>query len=320
MRRELPAGTDAVFVVNRTGDYHGCLFITKLITSDPDQAVSQIMDTDVPAISATMEAAQVAMLFENYDLVSAAVVDEHGKLVGRITVDDVVDVIREEASHSVMSMAGLDEDDDMFAPVGVSARRRSVWLGVNLATAFLAAWVAGLFEATLAQVVTLAILMPVVPSMGGIAGNQLFESGAILIYLAEKTGQFLPADPAQRYETLQWLMFQMGGVGPMFGQLGFFHKFAGKDYEDKRPRDRYAAESKRLLNVLNQRMTGRTWLMGDDYTIADIAIWPWVRNLVGFYGAGDLVGFQDFPELKRVLESFEARPAVQRGLNIPARG
>ena len=147
----------------------------------------------------------------------------------------------------------------------------------------------------------------------------LFESGAILIYLAEKTGQFLPADPAQRYETLQWLMFQMGGVGPMFGQLGFFHKFAGKDFEDKRPRDRYAAESKRLLNVLNQRMTGRTWLMGDDYTVADIATWPWVRNLVGFYGAGDIVGFQDFPELKRVLESFEARPAVQRGLNIPAR-
>ena len=147
----------------------------------------------------------------------------------------------------------------------------------------------------------------------------LFESGAILIYLAEKTGQFLPADPAQHYETLQWLMFQMGGVGPMFGQLGFFHKFAGKDFEDKRPRDRYAAESKRLLNVLNQRMTGRTWLMGDDYTIADIATWPWVRNLVGFYGAGELVGFQDFPELKRVLESFEARPAVQRGLNIPAR-
>ena len=147
----------------------------------------------------------------------------------------------------------------------------------------------------------------------------LFESGAILIYLAEKTGQFLPPDPAQRYETLQWLMFQMGGVGPMFGQLGFFHKFAGKDHEDKRPRDRYAAESKRLLNVLNQRMTGRTWLMGDDYTVADIATWPWVRNLVGFYGAGELVGFQDFLELKRVLEAFEARPAVQRGLNIPAR-
>ncbi len=147
----------------------------------------------------------------------------------------------------------------------------------------------------------------------------LFESGAILIYLAEKTGRLLPADPAQRYETLQWLMFQMGGVGPMFGQLGFFHKFAGKDFEDKRPRDRYVNESRRLLNVLNQRLEGRAWLMGDEYTIADIATWPWVRNLVGFYGAGEIVGFADFPNLQRVLEAFEARPAVQRGLNIPAR-
>jgi GST-like protein len=147
----------------------------------------------------------------------------------------------------------------------------------------------------------------------------LFESGAILIYLAEKTGQFLPKDPAARYETLQWLMFQMGGVGPMFGQLGFFHKFAGKDIEDKRPRDRYASETRRLLGVLNQRMEGRSWLMGEDYTIADIATWPWVRNLVGFYGAGELVGFADFPNLARAIEAFEQRPAVQRGLNIPAR-
>jgi GST-like protein len=147
----------------------------------------------------------------------------------------------------------------------------------------------------------------------------LFESGAILVYLAEKTGQFLPQDPAARYETLQWLMFQMGGVGPMFGQLGFFHKFAGKEFEDKRPRDRYVAESRRLLNVVNERLKGRQWLMGDEYTVADIATWPWVRNLVGFYGAGDIVGFQDFPELARVLEAFGARPAVQRGLAIPAR-
>lgn len=146
----------------------------------------------------------------------------------------------------------------------------------------------------------------------------LFESGAILIYLAEKTGQFLPADAARRYETLQWLMFQIGGVGPMFGQLGFFHKFAGKDWEDKRPRDRYAAEARRLLNVLNQRMAGRAWIMGDDYTIADIAIWPWVRNLVGFYAAADLVGFGDFAHLPPVLQAFEARPAVARGLLIPA--
>ena len=147
----------------------------------------------------------------------------------------------------------------------------------------------------------------------------LFESGAILIYLAEKTDRFLPQDAAARYETLQWLMFQMGGVGPMFGQLGFFHKFAGAAYEDKRPRDRYVAESRRLLAVLNQRMAGRRWIMGEAYTIADIAIWPWVRNLVGYYGAGELVGFKDFPELARVLAAFEARPAVQRGLTIPAR-
>ncbi|MFC5497002.1 glutathione S-transferase N-terminal domain-containing protein [Caenimonas terrae] len=147
----------------------------------------------------------------------------------------------------------------------------------------------------------------------------LFESGAILIYLADKTGQFLPEHGAGRYETLQWLMFQMGGIGPMFGQLGFFHKFAGKDYEDKRPRDRYVEEAKRLLNVLNQRMEGRKWLMGDDYSIADIATWPWVRNLYGFYGAGDLVGISNFPNLTRTVDAFVARPAVARGLEIPKR-
>lgn len=147
----------------------------------------------------------------------------------------------------------------------------------------------------------------------------LFESGAILIYLAEKTGQLLPTDPAGRYQALQWLMFQMGGIGPMFGQLGFFHKFAGKDYEDKRPRDRYVAESRRLLGVLEQHLQRRAWILGDDYSIADIAIWPWVRNLFGFYEAGDLVGQADFVQVQRVLSSFVARPAVQRGLNIPAR-
>ena len=147
----------------------------------------------------------------------------------------------------------------------------------------------------------------------------LFESGAILVYLADKTGQLMPPEPAARYETLQWLMFQMGGIGPMFGQVGFFHKFAGKDFEDKRPRDRYLNESKRLLGVLEQRLTGRGWIMGDEYTIADIAIWPWVNNLVGFYGAGDLVGFSEFKNVQRVLEAFLARDAVKRGLNIPAR-
>jgi GST-like protein len=148
----------------------------------------------------------------------------------------------------------------------------------------------------------------------------LFESGAILIYLADKTGQFLPRDAAGRYETIQWLMFQMGGIGPMFGQLGFFHKFAGKDYEDKRPRDRYAAESKRLLGVLNGRLADRSWIIGDAYTIADMAIFPWVRNLVGFYEAADIVGFADFPHVKRALDAFVARPAVIKGVEIPKRG
>jgi GST-like protein len=147
----------------------------------------------------------------------------------------------------------------------------------------------------------------------------LFESGAILIYLADKTGKLIPNDAAGRYETIQWVMFQMGGIGPMFGQLGFFNKFAGKEYEDKRPRDRYVAESRRLLAVLEQRLEGREWIMGDAYSIADIATFPWVRNLVGFYEAGELVGIQDFPNVARALAAFLARPAVSRGLDIPKR-
>lgn len=147
----------------------------------------------------------------------------------------------------------------------------------------------------------------------------LFESGAILIYLAEKSGQLLSADPAQRYETLQWLMFQMGGVGPMFGQLGFFHKFAGKDYEDKRPRDRYVNESKRLLGVIDKHLEGKDWMVGNSYSIADIALFPWIANLIGFYGAGELVEYEQFKNVSRILQRFQARPAVQRGLNIPAR-
>ncbi len=147
----------------------------------------------------------------------------------------------------------------------------------------------------------------------------LFESGAILLYLAEKTGRFLPPDAAGRYETIQWLMFQMGGIGPMFGQLGFFNKFAGKDYEDKRPLGRYVAEAKRLLGVLDQRLADRAWIMGDTYTIADIATFPWVRNLIGFYEAGELVGFKDFANVARALNAFVARPAVAKGVEIPKR-
>ena len=157
------------------------------------------------------------------------------------------------------------------------------------------------------------------PNGPGGAPLPLFESGAILIYLAEKTGQLMPRDPAGRYQTIQWLMFQMAGIGPMFGQVGFFHKFAGKDYEDKRPRDRYAAESKRLLGVLNRRLADRAWIMGDGFTIADVATFPWINNLIGFYGAADLVGIADFPHVKRALSSFMTRPAVVKGLGIPQR-
>ncbi|WP_447886728.1 glutathione S-transferase N-terminal domain-containing protein [Serratia fonticola] len=147
----------------------------------------------------------------------------------------------------------------------------------------------------------------------------LFESGAILLYLAEKCGKLLPKDPAQRYETIQWVFFQMASVGPMFGQLGFFHKFAGREYEDKRPFERYQKESKRLLGVLEERLQGRDWIMGSEYTIADISLLGWVRNLIGFYEARDVVEFDNFPLVGQWLERGLARPAVQRGINIPAR-
>jgi GST-like protein len=154
---------------------------------------------------------------------------------------------------------------------------------------------------------------------GGVALG-LFESGAILVYIAEKSGRLLPADPGRRYQTLQWLFFQMGHVGPMFGQLGYFHKFAGREISDKRPLERYRDESRRILSVLETRLAGRQWIMDDEYTIADIATLGWVRNLIGFYGARDLVAFDELTNVPAWLERGLARPAVQRGLDIPARG
>ena len=147
----------------------------------------------------------------------------------------------------------------------------------------------------------------------------LFESGAILLYLAEKTGKLIPADAARRWETVQWVFFQMANVGPIFGQVGFFHKFAGREIPDKRPLERYAKESARLLRVLETRLEGRSWIMGDDYTIADIAHLGWVRNLVDFYGAGDLVRYRELKRVPAWLDRCLSRPAVQRGLDIPKR-
>jgi GST-like protein len=159
-----------------------------------------------------------------------------------------------------------------------------------------------------------AILDPAGPGGTPLA---LFESGAILLYLAEKTGKFLPSDPAARLHAIQWVFFQVGGVGPMFGQLGFFHKFAGKDFADKRPRDRYATETRRLLGVIDRQLAEREWIMGREYSIADIAIFPMVHNLINFYGARELVGYDEFDNVDRVLRAFLARPAVARGLEIP---
>jgi GST-like protein len=147
----------------------------------------------------------------------------------------------------------------------------------------------------------------------------LFESGAILQYLAEKTGKLLPVDAARRYQTIQWVHFQMGGIGPMFGQVGFFNKFAGREYEDKRPLQRYVAESKRLLCVMETHLAGRQWIMDDEYTIADISMLGWVRNLIGFYEARELVEFDSFREVPAWLERGLARRAVQCGLIIPQR-
>ena len=161
-----------------------------------------------------------------------------------------------------------------------------------------------------------AILDPNGPGGQPIA---LFESGAILVYLADKTGQFLPQDPAQRYQALQWLMFQMGGVGPMFGQVGFFNIYGGKDFEDKRPLMRYVAESKRLLTVLDKHLAGKEWMVGNAYTIADMAIFPWIRNMIVRYNAEELIGWGQYPEVSRVLSHWLQRPAVQRGLLIPAK-
>ena len=139
------------------------------------------------------------------------------------------------------------------------------------------------------------------------------------MYLAEKTAKFLPPDPARRWETVQWVFFQMGGIGPMFGQVGYFHKFDGRNLEDKRPLERYVNETKRLLGVLDRRLENRQWIMDDDYTIADIATLGWVRNLIDFYEAGDLVEFSTFKNVSQWLERGLARPAVQRGLEIPSR-
>ncbi|MGH8242481.1 MAG: magnesium transporter [Steroidobacteraceae bacterium] len=206
MRGELPERTDCLFVVDRNDRYLGALPVTRLLTADPERIVSGEMDPEVAPIPPEMPAAEVAALFESRDLLSAAVVSAGGKLLGRITVDDVVDVVREQAEHASLAAAGLEDEEDVFAGVQKSARRRALWLGINLVTALVASWVVGLFEATIEKVVALAVLMPVVASMGGIAGTQTVT----LIIRAIAIGQVQPANA-------RWLFFKELGVGALNG-------------------------------------------------------------------------------------------------------
>jgi len=206
MRGELPTGTDALYVVNRFDRYVGYLYLSSLLTAPQNKTVAELMDSSVEGVPASIGAHEVANLFEVRDLVTAPVIDSDGRLLGRITIDDVVDVIREEAEHSILSMAGLAEDEDMFAPVVTSSRRRAIWLGVNLATAFIAASVVGLFQSTIDQVVALAVLMPIVASMGGIAGSQTLT----LIIRGVALGQVHSANS-------RWLMIRELAVGVLNG-------------------------------------------------------------------------------------------------------
>jgi magnesium transporter len=221
----LPDLTDNLIVVNREGGYLGVLFLSDILTNDPDASVAEVMTADIQPIPATWEARDVANRFEQHDLVSAPVVDEEGQVLGRITVDDVMDVIREEAEHQFMGQAGLSEDSDMFAPVLLSARRRALWLGINLLTAFLAAWVIGRFEATIEQVVALAVLMPIVASMGGIAGTQTLTLAVRGIALGQLSGQNAPSLVARELAVgvingLIWAAVVAGVAWVWFGSPG----------------------------------------------------------------------------------------------------
>ncbi|MGI9262654.1 MAG: magnesium transporter [Woeseiaceae bacterium] len=207
-RGEIPDGTDSIYVVNRNNEYFGSVFLSRLLTLDPNHSVAEIISTEILPIPAPTPSEEVVWEFENRDLLSAPVVDEQNRLVGRITIDDIVDVIRDEAEHSLMSAAGLDEEEDMFAPVVRSAQRRALWLGVNLATAFLAASVVDIFQTTLDKVVLLAVLMPVVPSMGGVAGSQ----SLVVITRALALGQ-IDRNNAERILRKEFLVGMLNGLG-----------------------------------------------------------------------------------------------------------
>mgnify|MGYP000725127028 CR=1 FL=1 len=276
-RGNIPAATDTLFVVDRETKFLGLLPLTRLLTEEPSQLVSKVMQADVSAIPAETNATEVANLFERRDLITAPVVDDNNHLLGRITIDDVVDVIRDEADHSLLSMAGLNEEDDMFAPVISSARRRAVWLGINLLTAFLASWVIGRFDATIQHLVALAVLMPIVASMGGIAGSQtltLVIRGMALGQVTESNAHrlFLKELSIGIWNGLIWaiiialiagLWFQNLGIGIVMGSAIIINLIA-------------AAAAGATIPLLLRRF-------GADPALSGTVILTTVTDVVGFF-------------------------------------
>ncbi|HEB66722.1 MAG TPA: magnesium transporter [Gammaproteobacteria bacterium] len=276
-RGEIPEGTDNLYVVDREGHYLGLLPLSTLLTSDPSLKVRDVMIEDEDAIPVNMPAREVASRFEQRDLISAPVVDENNVLLGRITIDDVVDVIRDDAEHDLMSMAGLHEDEDMFAPVPVSARRRAVWLGINLITALLAAWVIGLFEATIQQVVALAVLMPIVASMGGIAGSQTLTLVIRGIALGQITGS-----NARRLLIKELLVSLWNGViwAVVLGAIAYF--WFGNDTLG------WVIAAAILINLLIAAIAGATVPLllrrfGADPALGGGVVLTTITDVVGFF-------------------------------------
>jgi magnesium transporter len=283
---EMPDGTDLLFVVNRDNEYVGSLFLSRLLTHDPDALVSSIMSTDVLPIPAHTPSRQVVWEFENRDLLSAPVVDDDYRVVGRITVDDVVDIIREEAEHSLMSAAGLDEEDDMFAPVFKSARRRALWLGINLGTAFLAASVVDLFQTTIDKIVLLAVLMPVVPSMGGVAGTQ----SLVIITRAMALGQ-VDKTNAMRILKKELAVGLLNGVGWSIVVATFTYLWFG----DWRIGGVIAAAM--LINLFMAALSG----FGIPLLLKQMRIDPAIAGGVVLTTVTDVVGYMTFLGLGAAL-------------------
>jgi magnesium transporter len=283
---DIPDTTDSLFVVDRDDHFKGLLPLSAILTNDPHKLVAEVMNTDVTGIPASMDDAKVAKMFENHNLVSAPVLSHEGKLIGRITIDDVVDVIREDADHSLLSLAGLDEEDDTFAPVVKSARRRAVWLGINLFTAFLASWVIGLFQATIEQVVALAVLMPIVASMGGIAGSQTL----IIVIRGLALGQI-------GISNARWLMYKELAVSALNGIAWAMVVALISAFWFQNPNIGYIIGAALVINLLCAALAG----LAIPFILTHLKIDPAHAGTVILTTVTDVVGFLVFLGLGTVF-------------------